>query len=166
MKSILGLLCATAFVFIGEAGRAAAKPPEVKVLDKLVGRWSPGKASPSDALNAHWTLDDAYLQIDMGFVNNETKRLDALVLLNWDKRKNVYRCWRFGRLDEGLPKQGEGTWIEKDSVLRFTCAPDSDGKRGLVIAFQINGDNLLYTEMYGDSSGGTFQAQLNKRTKE
>jgi hypothetical protein len=125
------------------------KPPEVEVLDKLVGTWGPS-TNNFKAMQAKWLSGDSYIQIDKRFF--EADKVDTLTLIAWNKQNKAYRCWHFSGLDGGSPAQGDGSWDDKSKTLTFTCAPSAGGSR-LVIAFTVNGDTLVYNEGAKNKAG-------------
>ena len=133
-----------------------AKPPQSKVLGKLVGTWGPS-TNDFKAMKAKWAVGETYVQIDKHF--NDEDKLDTMTLLAWDKQKKVYRCWQFSRLDDGSPQQGEGTWDEKSKTLTLTCAPDTEGN-ALLIAYAVRGDRLTYKEGMKNRAGKVDWSRL------
>ncbi len=138
---VLGLTALLCVVFLG-AGRAVgqvpAKPAELNVLDRLVGKWD----SETFAKVAEWTPMDAKTKgvlvrewvLDGRFVQEKGEHSDnvrALVMFGYDEQKKAYRIWHFSSM--GYRSDSTAQWDETTQTLTGR----SEGANGITTTATI-----------------------------
>lgn len=120
--SLLGVFAASSPTMAQDA----PKPPELKVLERLIGKWdsesvsraaewTPKEVRAKGVLNREWVLDGRYVQ--------ETSKQsdgDAMVMFTYDSAKRAYRSWLFNTQGHNIEVSGQ--YDEKSQTL--TCTSD------------------------------------------
>src|SRR4051812_48268053 len=101
----LPLCCSIVIVLVGIAATNASaaddapKSPELKVLDRLVGKWesasiskvaewTPAEIRATGKLTREWILDGRFLQ-----ETSTQSDVNAIVMFTYDSQKSAYRWW-------------------------------------------------------------------------
>jgi len=125
LSMLVGSYVVLAMVF-GQVARAAEeaapKPPELKVLDRLVGTWDsesisrPAEWTPKEVrltavLTREWVLGGRFVQERA----SDSNKMEATVMFGFDPQKKVYRVWRFD--SEGSALEMTLQWDEATQTL-------------------------------------------------
>ena len=103
------------------SAQAEAKPPELKVLEKFVGKWKyeyvskPAAWTPKEVRGAGKTTNEWVL--DGRFQQHRSKDVDGtegIEVLTYDPRQKAFRIWGF--FSDGLIKEMTGEWDEKSQT--------------------------------------------------
>jgi hypothetical protein len=133
------------------------KPPEFKVLAKLIGTWGVPTAKNPKAIRAKWAVGGTYVQIE------HSSDVENMTLITWDKEKKVFRLWRFSSMGSVL--EGKGKWDNKSNTLTFTSEPNAEGATN-VLTYTVDDENLVFQVDYnvkaGKRSGGSFKGEYKK----
>lgn len=109
------------------AAEAPSKPPELKVLDKLVGEWTteghvtvldgqPQNLKSTGAATRKWSLDGRIVEEDgKGDDGNSVK-----VIFTYDAMRKAYRWWYFS--NSGICLEFTGQW--NDALQTFSFQSD------------------------------------------
>lgn len=100
-----------------------SKPPELKVLERLVGRWNsetvsrvaewtPKETRATGVLTREWVLDGRFVQ-----ENSKQSDTDAIVMFTYDSSKKEYRWWMFNA--KGHAMEMAGQWDEPSKTFSF-----------------------------------------------
>lgn len=111
----------------GDSATATPRPPELAVLDRLVGRWTvettgkPAEATAKQArtigvVTTNWVLGNHFVQ---------EEGTDHRVLFAYDSQKLVYRLWYFN--SDGNASEMAGRWDEGSQTL----SAESDSANGI-----------------------------------
>src|SRR5262245_32675028 len=100
------------------AQEGPARPPELKVLDKLVGQWKdemtclvPKEDKQTALYTNRWVLDGRFLWSEG---SSDGSAMDFQVM-TYEPKKKEYRRWYFG--SEGHASESTGQWDEDAKTL-------------------------------------------------
>jgi hypothetical protein len=121
MKSIVTALVIVC-VFLSESSSFGQQPPELNLLNRLVGTWHwKVTAKPSEwtktevtttgTLTREWVLKGRFIQELGGTADQPT-----ICLWGYDPQKQVYRMWHFGTEGQG---EHEGVWNEATKTMTW-----------------------------------------------
>jgi hypothetical protein len=134
------------------------KPPELRVLSRLVGTWGTPTAQNPKAMKATWAVAGTYVQIDHEFAAD----LATMDLITWDKEKRVFRWWKHD--SKGAVSQGEGAWDEASNTLTLTDKSNAESR----YTYTVVGESLVW-KLESKDKAGKFAANVScdyKRVKE
>lgn len=120
--TFLAIVCGS--VISSAAEPAKSKPPELRLLERLVGNWNsesvsrvaewtPVEARTKGILTREWVLDGRFLQENAKLSNG-----DFIVMYSFDVEKKKYRLWLFH--SEGITTETQGQWDESTQTFTFT----------------------------------------------
>ena len=149
------LICAARAV-----AEAPPKPPELKVLDKLIGdwdfkmvskvaEWTPNEVQVTGTLTREWILDGRFVQ-EKG---KQSDGVEALVTFTYDAGRKAYRSWHFS--STGLISQSQGKWDEASESLLFQSDMDN-GMTATSTLHIIDNDTHEWTAIVKDKAGKVF----------
>jgi hypothetical protein len=103
---------------------AAKQPPEMKVLERLVGRWDakavfkPAASTPKEVrttskITRTWVLDDRFLQD----TSEGSDGSESFSLVTYDPQQKAYRSWWFN--SEGHTSKSTGQWDAASQTILF-----------------------------------------------
>jgi hypothetical protein len=163
MKPTLIFVAVISLVFVAAALQAAAqdtpKPPELKVLERLVGKWdsesvskaaecTPQEGRAKGVLTREWVLNGRYVQ--------ETSKQsdgDAIVMFTYDTAKRAYRWWMFNTQGHNIEMSGQ--WDEKTQTL--TCTSElGNGLTNTSTIHFLDADTHQWTALVKDGQGKIF----------
>ncbi len=156
------LICAGSFFAFPSHGTAQppAKPPELKVLNRFIGKWkyetisrkaewSLKEVRSSGTSTNEWALDGWF---QLHNVKDEGGT-ESIQILTYDPRKKAYRYWGF--YSNGLIKELTGAWDEKAKTL--TMKADLGGGIRAVEKFTFrDSDNREATLVVKDAAGKIY----------
>jgi hypothetical protein len=130
--NILGLLLTVGVaVALGEEvpGRTA-KPPELKVLERLIGKWNTEctekqgekETRITATMTTDWMLDGSFLQCKGTRNPGKTENIQ---IIGFDSVKGEYRMWYFDSLGAAVGPVG-GQWDENSKTLTWRGTPQRD----------------------------------------
>jgi hypothetical protein len=163
--AFLATVCVS--VISSAAEPTAPKPPELKVLERLVGTWNsesvsrvavwtPVEARAKGVLTREWVLDGRFVQ-----EKSKQSDGDAIVMFSFDAEKKVYRWWLFNSHGHSMETQGQ--WDETTHTFMFTS--DVGGlKNSSTIRF-IDEDTHKWTAVVKDAQGKVFYDGEGKCTR-
>jgi hypothetical protein len=116
-----------------------AAPPEMKVLQKLVGTWKveqivkvPKESHTTTLLvNRELVLGDRFVEEVGGF--DDTGKPTFRGMYTYDSNSRTYRYWLF--VSGGDYSESTGTWDAQSQTLTFTNRPSSGGKGVITLRF-------------------------------
>lgn len=163
MKPSLIYVAIPSFVFVATAVQAAAqdspKPPELKVLERLVGKWdsesvsrvaewTPKEGRVKGVLTREWVLNGRYVQ-EMSKQSDG----DAIVMFTYDPAKSAYRWWMFNSQGNNIEMSGQ--WDEKTQTLNCTSELGNGLTNTSTIHF-LDADTHKWTAIVKDGQGKIF----------
>ncbi len=165
LLTVLSVVCVAAFSSAAEP--TASKPPELKVLERLVGTWD----SESVSRVAEWTPVEAHAKgvltrdwvLDGRFVQEKAKQSDgdAIVMFSFDVERKAYRWWLFNAHGHAMETQGQ--WDETTKTFTFTS--DVSGLTNTSTIRFINEDSHKWTAVVKDAKGKVFYDGEGKCTR-
>ena len=163
--TFLAIVCVS--VISSAAEPAKSKPPESKVLERLVGTWN----SESVSRVAEWTPVEARakgvltreLVLDGRFLQEKGKHSngDSIVMFSFDVEKKAYRSWLFH--SDGNTTETQGQWDE--STQTFTFTSDLNGLKNTSTIKFIDDDTHKWTAVVKDAQGKVFYDGEGKCTR-
>lgn len=150
-------------VFSAAAARSAepdpSKPTELKVLDRLVGKWdsesvsrvaewTPKEVRATGVLTREWVLEGRYVQ-----ETNQQTDADAMVMFTYDTSKRAHRSWLFN--SQGINIETSGQWDEKTQTLTSTSELANGLSNTATIQF-LDADTHKWTAIVKDGQGKVF----------
>jgi hypothetical protein len=146
---------------------AKSRPPELKVLERLVGtwnsesvsrvsEWTPAEARAKGFLTREWVLDGQFLQ-EKGKHSNG----DSIVMFSYDVQKKMYRSWFF--TSDGNTTETQGLWDESAKILTFSS--DLNGLKNTSTIKFIDEDTHQWTAVVKDTKGKVFYDGEGKCTR-
>lgn len=163
-RVLLRILFAAASVVCGTAPARAAeegapKPPELQVLERLVGEWNsesvsrvaewtPVEARTTGVLTREWMLNGFFVQERA--MQSDT---DALVIFTYDSSKRSYRYWQFN--GKGHAFETSGQWDEASKTLNCTADLDNGLTNTSSIQF-IDNDTHTWKAIVRDRQGKVY----------
>lgn len=119
MVFLAGVTCG----LVSQAEDAPPKPPEMKVLDRLVGKWEsetiskPAEWTPKEvrgkqSITREWVLNGRYIQEKGGDAENP-----AICMFTYDSDKKAYRFWLFSGAGNAMELTGQ--WDEASKVMTW-----------------------------------------------
>lgn len=154
------------------SAQAPAKPAELKVLDRLVGKWryewesKPTEAEPKGSKGAgtsvnEWSLD-GWFQQHKG--KGDNPGYEILEVWTYDAPTKTYRAWGF--MAPGANHyEATGTWDEKSNTLSYKGKGPGDVTTLSTMRF-IDKDNRVGTRVAKDAMGKLVQDTTFKLTRE
>jgi hypothetical protein len=158
------ILVGAALVFTSGGGieaQAPDKPPELKVLDRFIGKWKfemvlkPAEWTPKEIKRTGTSVNEWVL--DGWFQQHKVKTdggTESIEMLTYDPRMKTYRTWFFG--SDSFANEVTGAWDEKAKIfaskgnmgngvttvetMRFI---DDDNREGQLIAKDAAGKTVL-----------------------
>ena len=133
MKPNLIYVAITSVAFFAAVAQAAdpetSKPAELKVLERLVGKWdsesvsrvsewTPKEGRAKGVLTREWVLNGRYVQ-----ETSKQSDADAIVMFTYDTAKSAYRWWLFNSHGNNFDMSGK--WDEKTQTLTVLVVPNS-----------------------------------------
>jgi hypothetical protein len=149
-----------------------AKPAELKVLDRLVGKWryewesKPTEGEPKGSKGAgtsvnEWVLD-GWFQQHKG--KGDTPAHEILEVWTYDEHTKTYRAWGF--MSPGANHyEATGTWDEKSKTLTYKGKGPGDVTTVSTMHF-IDEDNRVGTRVAKDAAGKLVQDTTFKLTRQ
>jgi hypothetical protein len=115
---LVGVLCVGT-----RAADGPDKPPELKVLDRLIGTWEsdvvakPAKWTPKEVrtkatLTREWVLKSRFVQEKGGDAQSPT-----LCMFSYDVQKKAYRFWMFNSAGSAMELSGQ--WDEASKSIKW-----------------------------------------------
>jgi hypothetical protein len=169
----LFLLVALSFTLLEAASaQPPAKPAELKVLDRLDGKWryewesKPTAGDPKGSKGAgtstnEWILD-GWFQQRKG--KGDDGRHEILEVWTYDGRTKTYRAWGF--MAPGANHyEGTGTWDEESGTLSYKGKGPGDVTFVSTMRF-IDKDNCEATRVARDAAGKVVQDARFKLTRQ
>jgi hypothetical protein len=157
----------------GEAGAAKPeKPVELKVLDRLAGKWryeweskptqrEPKGSKGSGTSTNEWALD-GWFQLHKGKGDNPPHEI--LEVWTYDAHTKTYRAWGF--MAPGANHyEATGTWDEKTNTLTYKGKDPGDVTTVSTMRF-IDKDNRVGTRVAKDAAGKVVQDARFKLTRQ
>jgi Protein of unknown function (DUF1579) len=167
------LLAALLFTSLETASaQSPAKPAELKVLDRLVGKWRyewESKATDGEPRGSkgagtsvnEWVLD-GWFQQHKG--KGDTPPHEILEVWTYDQHTKTYRAWGF--MSPGANHyEATGTWDEKSSTLTYKGRGPGDVTTVSTMRF-IDEDNRVGTRVAKDAAGKLVQDTTFKLTRQ
>src|SRR5262245_26228588 len=167
------LLAALIFTSLETApAQPPAKPPELKVLDRLVGKWryewesKPTEGEPRGNRGAgtsvnEWVMD-RWFQQHKG--KGDTPPHEILEVWTYDQHTKTYRAWGF--MSPGANHyEATGTWDEKSNTLTYKGKGPGDVTTLSTMRF-IDEDNRVGTRVAKDAVGKVVQDTTFKLTRQ
>jgi len=166
------LICASLALAVPPHGSAQppAKPPELKVLERFIGKWkfemiakraesTPKETRYSGVSTNEWVLD--------GWFQHHKVKHDAgaegIDILTYDQRKKAYRSWSFDSF--GFSTELSGDWDEKTQTL--TTKGDLGDDATVVSAMKfLDKDNREIHYVAKDKTGKVFLDIRGKLTRQ
>src|SRR5262245_16030345 len=149
-----------------------AKPAELRVLDRLVGKWryewesKPTESDPKGSKGSGTSINEWIL--DGWFQQHKGKGDDAphdiLEVWTYDELTKTYRAWGF--MAPGANHyEATGTWDEKSKTLSYKGKGPGDVTTESTMRF-IDQDNRVGTRVAKDATGKIVQDTRFKLTRE
>lgn len=147
-----------------------AKPPELKVLERFIGKWKietiskPAEWTPKEerftgTSTNEWVLDGWFQHHKV----KDDQGTEGIELLTFDPRMKTYRYWSF--FSNGLIKEMTGEWDEKSKT--FTTKADIGN--GITVVGKmhfIDSDNRESTVVAKDAAGKVYLDLRGKLTRQ
>ena len=136
------------------------KPPELKVLDRLVGtwnsetinkvaEWTPKELRTTGTLTREWVLGGRFLQ-EKG---SGSDGLAVIAMFTYDVQKKAYRVWHFNA--DGSAFDGTYQWDEASQT--FSSRSEAgDGKTSTVTLHIIENDAHEWKVTIQDKDGKVY----------
>ena len=132
-----------------------APPPEMKVLQKLLGTWKVEQTtsvpketgSITHVVKRELVLGNRFVQETGGFDDGEP---DYTAMLTYDSQRKTYRNWFFH--DSGFYWEASGAWDETSQTLTFTYGLPGGGKG--MLTFRFRDETTLVFSMIGRDPRG------------
>src|SRR5262245_53892380 len=149
-----------------------AKPAQLKVLDRLAGKWryewesKPTEGDPKGSKGSgtsinEWTLD-GWFQQHKG--KGDDGRHEILEVWTYDAAAKMYRAWGF--MAPGASHyESTGTWDEKTSTLTYKGKGPGDVTTVSTMRF-VDEYNRVGTRVAKDAAGKIVQDTLFKLTRQ
>lgn len=163
MKSSMFLVAIHCLLLVAAAAQSAepetTKPTELKVLDRLVGKWdsesvsrvaewTPQEGRTKGTLSREWVLGGRYVQ-----ETSKQSDADAMVMFTYDPAKKAYRWWLFNSHGHNFDMAGQ--WDEKTQTL--TCTSDvGNGLTNTSTIHFLDADTHKWTAIVKDGQGKIF----------
>ena len=169
----LFLLAAPIFSSLETASaQPPAKPAELKVLDRLTGKWryeweskptaSDPKGSKGSGTSINEWILDGWFQQHKG--KSEDGHHEILEVWTYDERTKTYRAWGF--MAPGANHyEATGTWDEKTKTLTYQGKGPGDVTTVSTMRF-IDEDNRVGTRVAKDAAGKIVQEIVVKLTRQ
>jgi hypothetical protein len=155
------LVLATGIARADEARKpdeAPAKPPELKVLDRLVGTWKDevifkvSESNPTErretwTYSNEWTLKGRFLQ-SRG--RKSDGKDEDLQFMTFDPETKAFRKWYFS--PDGYVAEASGQWDEKTSTLTWTNDL-GDGVTGVSTWRFADENTIVWSRITKDKKG-------------
>lgn len=163
MKPSLICVAIQSLVFVAALAQAAEqdtpKPSELKMLERLVGKWdsesvsrvaewTPKEGRAKGVLTREWVLDGRYVQ-EM----SKQSDADAIVMFTYDTAKSAYRWWLFNSHGHNIEMSGQ--WDEKSQTLTCTSELENGLTNTATIHF-LDADTHKWTAIVKDGQGKIF----------
>lgn len=138
-------------------------PPEMKVLERLVGTWksentvktSPASATPATSTNVAKTS----LMLGGHFIENRNYDKDGTLgninIFSYDAKAKVYRQWLF--MSDGNTLESTGVWDSETNTLTFT--KEQGGNKG-VLSMRFAGNDTVHTKIVWTDPAGKVTFDL------
>jgi hypothetical protein len=115
------------------------KPPELKVLERLVGtwdwkvisrpaEWTPKEMQTTGTVTREWVLNGRFVQEK----SIDADKREGLVLWTYDSQKKAFRTWHF--MSDGFTNDSLGKWDEGSKTL----ANESDAGPGITATATVH----------------------------
>lgn len=163
MKPSLICVAIQSLLFVATVAPAAepdtSKPAELKVLERLVGKWdsesvsrvaewTPKEGRAKGILTREWVLNGRYVQ-----ETSKQSDTDAIVMFTYDTAMKAYRWWLFN--SEGNNFDTSGQWDEKTQTL--TCKSElGNGLTNTSTIHFLDADTHKWTAIVKDGKGKIF----------
>ncbi len=168
----LFLLAAPFFISLETASaQPPAKPAELKVLDRLLGKWryewesKPTEGEPKGSKGTGTSTNEWIL--DGWFQQHKGKGDDGHEILEvwtYDAHTETYRAWGF-MAPGATYYEATGTWDEKSNTLSYKGKGPGDVTTVSTMRF-IDKDNRVGTRVAKDATGKLVQDTRFKLTRE
>jgi hypothetical protein len=167
-----GLICLT-LVFASSHkafSQPPAKPPELKGLDRYIGKWkfeiihkpaawTPKEVRVTGTSTNEWVLDGWFQHHKV----KDDQGNEGIDIMTYDPRKRAYRSWHYSSL--GYATEMTGTWDEKTKT--FTVKGDfGDGITAIATMRFLDNDNRESTLIAKDATGKIYLDSRGKLTRE
>ncbi len=144
-------------------------PPEMKVLERLVGTWKveqvvkvPEESRPINLdVKRELVLGGRFVQ-EMGGFDDEGKPTFT-GMYTYDSNKKAYRYWLF--LSGGFYAESTGTWDERSQTFTFTNSP-SRGVTGVITIRFLDEGTFSHSIISRDSGGKIGYHQEGKSVRQ
>jgi hypothetical protein len=166
--SLLAFLLAGAFCLGTRADDGPAKPPELKVLERLVGtwesdviakpaEWTPKEVRTKGTLTREWVLNGRFLQ-EKGIDEQKPN----LCMFTYDVQKKAFRFWRFD--SEGGAMELSGQWDEASKTMLWK-AEMGNGLTSIGPMRFIDADTIHWEAVTKDKAGKVYMHLEGKVTR-
>ena len=152
------------------AGEGPVKPPELKVLERLIGKWDsevilkPAEWTPKEirtkgTLTREWVLNDRFVQEKGGGPENP-----ALCMFTYDSEKKAYRFWLFDSTGGALEQTGQ--WDEVSKIMTWKGSVGNGITTGGPMRF-VDDNTIEWQAVAKDATGKVYLRMEGKvrRTK-
>jgi hypothetical protein len=157
---LLTLLAVTVFVPTIKAQDDPPKPPELKVLEQLVGTWkdeatfktaiwTPKERKESTTQQGEWALKGRFLSLR----GRNGDGGEDLQLMTFDPDQKAFRRWYFD--SEGNATESTGQWDEKTRTLTWTGSL-GDGVTAVSVWKFTDKNTLDWTRIAKDDKGKIY----------
>ncbi len=161
------------FLFIFPQGSFAQppdKPPEIKILERYIGKWkfemiskqaewNPKESRYSGTSTNEWALD-GWFQHHKVKHDSGTEGID---MMTYDPRKKKYRSWSFDSF--GFSNEMTGTWDEKAKTLT-TKGDLEEGVTVISVMRFLDNDTREVTYVAKDAKGKIYLDIRGKVTRQ
>jgi len=140
-----------------ESQSAAPRPPELKVLDRLIGTWdterimkpaawTPKEVRTTAKFTREWVLGGRFVQAKQSISDGS----ELIVMHTFDVQKKAYRYWVFG--SDGNASETSGQW--DPAAETFSWRTDlADGMTITLSLHLIDADTQEWTLVVKDAGG-------------
>ena len=136
------------------------KPPELKVLDRLIGtwkdeatfkvsEWTKKERKETAVFQNSWTLNGWFVQ----YRGRNGDGSEDLQLMTFDVEKKVFRKWYFD--SDGGASESTGTWDAKTSTLTWT-GDLGDGITAVSVWNLSDKDTSIWSRVAKDAKGKIY----------
>ena len=149
-------------------GAESQIPPEMKVLERMVGtwkstsvsrvaKWTPEETRSTQTYKTELVLDGRFLH-SKGF--DEQGKLVNLQMFTYDPKKKTYRWWLFD--SKGNAGESTGTWDEANQTLTLT----NKAEGGIIGVMKIHflDENTSEVKITWKEADGTIGFQMEGRS--
>ena len=171
LTAVIAVLAATLLATSDVRGQESkTPPPEMKILQKIVGawqddstskvaEWTPEETRAKTTSKANRTLGGRFV---LSRVCDSEGKLSSIHLFTYDEEQQVYRQWFFD--SNGATVESTGKWDESNSTLSFTN--EKQGITGVFSIHFVGEDTMQWSVVSKDQQGKVYLDIHGKTTRQ